>query len=58
MDKLLTFRGACAQLDITDDVCNDSDENEEELIENEDTSLESPVDEENILRLLMMNYNN
>ena len=46
MDKPLTFRETCDQLGITDDVFNDSDENEEKLNENKDISMEPSVDEE------------
>ena len=46
MDKPLTFRETCDQLGITDDVFNHSDENEEELNENKDISMEPSVHEE------------
>ena len=45
MEKPPTFRGTCAQLGITDDVFNDSDENEEELNKNKDILMEPLVDE-------------
>ena len=48
MDKLLIFRKTCAHLGIIKDnnLYNDGDENEEDLIEDEDSLWEKSDDEE------------